>query len=153
MRRLQKLINVSRYLETFSVPGYDEIKPARVVDGDNATSLLSKAGGQQLLVALPEGRAAGRNNDTFTENVSLAFFALAKINGPSRTQALADQAYGELLLLCQAAVEKLSSDLIGDKTDKGCPLLAGLNITDVAAIPVYSTFGGWSGWSVELTLE
>ena len=34
MKRLQKLITVSRYLLNFSVPGYQDIKPIRVVDGD-----------------------------------------------------------------------------------------------------------------------
>ena len=29
MKRLQKLINVSNYLETFSVPGYPNINPIR----------------------------------------------------------------------------------------------------------------------------
>ena len=153
MKRLQKLITVSRYLLNFSEPGYLDIKPIRVVDGDNATGYLSKAAGKQLLVALPEGRATGPNTDTFTESVSLAFFALSKINGPSKTQEVTDETYDELLQICQAAIDKLVEDLSGNPSGKGCPLLAGLNITEFSAIPIYSTFGGWSGWSAELTLE
>ena len=153
MKRLQKLINVSRYLRTFRVPSYQDIAPIRVVDGENATSCLSKAGGKQLLIALPEGQTFGPNTDTFSENVSLAFFALSKINGPAKTQELTDQTYDDLLQLCQASLEKLASDLLGGPADKGCPLLAGLSITEYNVTPIFSAFGGWSGWSVELTLE
>ena len=153
MKRLQKLINVSNYLETFSVPGYQGIKPIRVVDGENASGHLAKAAGQQLLVALPEVRSFGQNTDTFTESVGLAFFALAKINGPSRTQEVADRTYRELLGVCQAALGRIAEDLIGAPGSGACPLLAGLNITEAAVAPIYSAFGGWSGWSVELTLE
>ena len=39
MKRLQKLINVSNYLETFSIPGLQDIKPIRVVDGDNVVGI------------------------------------------------------------------------------------------------------------------
>ena len=54
MKRLQKLINVSKYLETFIVPGYQDITPIRVVDGDNATGSLSKVGGKQTNNIKPE---------------------------------------------------------------------------------------------------
>lgn len=152
MKRLQKLINVSNYVETFSVPGYPNINPIRVVDGDNASGYLSKAGGQQLLIALPEGRSFGQNTDTFSESIGVAFFALAKINGPSRTQELADRTYRELLDLGQAVLDRITEDLIG-KPGATCPLLAGLNITEASMVPIYSSFGGWSGWAIELTLE
>lgn len=152
MKRLQKLINVSNYLETFSVPGYPDIKPIRVVDGDNASGYLSKAAGQQLLIALPEGRSFGQNTDTFSESIGVAFFALSKINGPSRTQELADRTYRELLGLGQAVLDRITEDLIG-KPGATCPLLGGLNITEASMVPIYSSFGGWSGWAIELTLE
>lgn len=153
MKRLQKLINVSNYLETFSIPGFQDIKPIRVVDGDNASGYLSKAAGRQLLIALPEGRSYGQDTDTFRESVGLAFFALAKINGPSRTQEIADRTYRELLAVSQAVLDRISGDLIGAPGSGTCPLLAGLNITEVSMVPIFSAFGGWSGWSIELTLE
>ena len=113
MKRLQKLISVNSYLETFSVPGFQDIRPIRVVDGDNASGYLTKAGGKQLLAALPEGRSFGQNTDTFSESVELAFFALAKINGPSRTQEIADRTYHELLEICQAVLDRIAEDLTG----------------------------------------
>ena len=152
MKRLQKLINLSNYLATFSVPGHQDITPKRVVDGDNATHCLAKASGQQLLIALPEGSDSGQNTDSFRETVSLAFFALEKINGPARTQETADRTYNGLLVLCQDVLDKLSNDIIG-APQCSCPILAGMNITEVDVTPIYSSFGGWSGWSVELLLE
>ena len=124
-----------------------------MVDGDNATGSLSKVGGKQLLIALPEGRDSGTNTDTFKESVSLAFFAIEKINGPSRTQESADRSYQQLLHLCQTAIGRLADDLVSVPAGGGCPLLAGLNITEASMTPIYSAFGGWSGWAVELTLE
>ena len=43
-------------------------------------------------------------------------------------------------------------DVIG-KPGATCPLLGGLNITEASMVPIYSSFGGWSGWAIELTLE
>lgn len=152
MKRLQKLRRVNEYLRTFRLEDYTSIVPVRVVDQENATSQLSKSGGDQLLVALPEARDWGQDSDTFSESVSTAFFVLAKINGPARTPALADSTYGRLLEISQAILDKLDEDLTGGDTGAPCPLLAGLSLTDVNIVPEYSVFGGWSGWSIEIAL-
>ena len=152
MKRLAKLRKVTEYLSVFRIPEWPDINPVQVVDGENATSQLSKATGDQVLVALPEARDYGQNTDTFTESVSTAFFVLAKINGPSRTVKLADETYLRLLEVSQAILDKLDEDLTGGQTGMPCPLLAGLSLTDVNIIPEYSVFGGWSGWSLEITL-
>ena len=152
MKRLAKLRKVTEYLSAFRIPGWPDITPVRVVDGENAASQLSKATGDQVLVALPEARDYGQNTDTFTESVSTAFFVLAKINGASRTVKLADETYLRLLEVSQAILDKLDEDLTGGETGMPCPQLAGLSLTDVNVVPEYSVFGGWSGWSLEITL-
>ena len=76
-------------------------------------------------------------------------FAIAKINGPARTPELARATYARLLTLAQAAVAKLSDDM----TAGGCRMLAGISLTGLNVVPEYSIFGGWSGYSIELTLE
>lgn len=153
MKRLQKLTRLAEYLYSFRVPGYPDIRPIQVVDQENATSQLhAGAGGDQLLIALPEARDWGQNTDAFTESVSTAFFVLAKINGPGRTPTLADTTYRRLLTISQAILDKLDEDLTGGDTGAPCPLLAGLALTDVNIVPEYSVFGGWSGWSIEITL-
>ena len=153
MKRLSKLRKLTEYLSAFRLEDWPGIVPVRVVDNENATSQLSKAYGDQLLVALPEARDAGNTTDSFRESVSAAFFALAKINGPARTVKLADETYLRLLEVSQAILDRLEEDLTGGETGMPCPLLAGLSLTDVNVVPEYSIFGGWSGWSVEITLD
>lgn len=148
MKRLSKLRNLTKYLTAFRLADWPDITPLRVVDGENATGQLSKASGDQILVALPEARDNGRDTDTFDETVSTAFFVLAKVNGPARTQESADAAYLRLLEIAQAILDRLEFDL----TERPCQLLAGLSLTDVNVVPEYSVFGGWSGWSIEITL-
>lgn len=153
MKRLSKLRKVTEYLSTFRIPEWPDITPVRVVDGENASSQLAKAVGDQVLAAVPEARDYGRDTDGFSESVSTAFFVLAKINGPARTVKLADETYLRLLEVSQAILDKLEEDLSGGQTGMPCPLLAGLSLTDVNIIPEYSVFGGWSGWSIEITLD
>lgn len=153
MKRLSKLIRLTNYLAGFRLPDYPDIVPVRVVDQENATSQLgSDAAGDQLLIAVPEDREYGQNTDSFSDTLSTAFFVLAKINGPAWTQALADETYSRLLEVSQAILEKLDEDLTGGDIGRPCPLLAGLTLTDVNIVPEYSVFGGWSGWSIEITL-
>ena len=154
MKRLSKLKKLADYLSTFRVPGYSDIVPVRVVDQENATSQLgSDAYGDQVLIAVPEAREYGRDTDSFSEILSTAFFVLANINGPAWTPALADETYSRLLEVSQAILDKFDADLTGGETGMPCPLLAGLSLTDVNIVPEYSVFGGWSGWSIEITLN
>ena len=153
MKRLLKLKRLTDYLSGFCLPDYPDIVPVRVVDQENATSQLgSDAAGDQLLIAVPEAREYGQNTDSFSETLSTAFFVLANINGPAWTQALADETYNRLLEVSQAILAKLNEDLTGGDIGRPCPLLAGLTLTDVNIVPEYSVFGGWSGWSIEITL-
>lgn len=153
MKRLSKLKRLNEYLVGFRIPGYPNIVPVRVVDQENATGqLASDASGDQVLIAIPEAQDYGRNTDSFSETLSTAFFVLANINGPARTQELADETYLRLLDVSQAILDKLDADLTGGEIGDPCPYLAGLTLTDLNIMPVYSVFGGWSGWSIEITL-
>ena len=153
MKRLLKLKRLTDYLAGFRLSDYPDIVPISVVDQENATGQLgSDVSGDQLLIALPEAREYGQNTDSFSENLSTAFFVLAKIVGPAWTQELADATYLRLLDISQAILDKLDADLTGGDTGMPCPLLAGLTLTDLNIVPEYSVFGGWSGWSIEITL-
>lgn len=149
MKRLQKLKKLTEYLVGFRLQDYPDIKPIRVVDQENATGQLTKASGDQVLTAMPEAQDYGRDTDSFSESVSTAIFVLAKINGPARTPELADATYLRLLEIAQAILDKLDEDL----SSGTCPLLRGFTLTDLNVIPEYSMFGGWSGWSIEITLS
>lgn len=148
MKRLSKLRKLTEYLVGFRLRDYPDIKPIRVVDQENATGQLTKASGDQVLTAMPEAQDYGRDTDSFSESVSTAIFVLAKINGPARTPELADATYLRLLEIAQAILDKLDEDL----SCGTCPLLNSFTLTDLNVVPEYSMFGGWSGWSIEITL-
>lgn len=153
MKRLQKLAMVTEYLYQFRVPSSPDIIPIMTVNQENATSQLARTAGEQLLIALPEGRCNARDTDSFDETVSFALFALAKVNGPARTNESAQLAYGRLLNILEACLMRVALDTTGGETGAPCPLLAGLEITTVDVVPEYSVFGGWSGYYMEIVLE
>lgn len=149
MKRLLKLVNLNKYLYGFHLSEGTETNIMRVVDQENATAALSRAAGDQLLIAIPEVDEHGRSSDSFSSTLSAAFFVLAKVNGPTRTHDLADAAYDRLLGIVQQLLAKIDNDL----TSGCCSLLSGLALTDIHVVPLYSIFGGWSGWSIEMTFE
>jgi len=150
---LRKLKQITEYLTAFRLEDWPDIVPIRVVDGANATRQLTKAAGDQVLAALPEASEHGGDTDTFTESVSMAFFVLANIDGSGWTPALADTTYLRLLEIATDIIEKLETDITGGDGSTPCPLLSGLSLTDVQIFPEYSVFGGWSGWSLSITLD
>lgn len=149
MKRLARLKDVNDYLKNLHPPAGTEADIVHVVDQENAAAALSRASGDQILVAVPESVEHGEYTDSFTFSISAAFFTLARINGPSRTREAADEAYSRLLSLAQAMISAIESDL----TSGGCRLMSGLILSEVRTVPQYSIFGGWSGWSVELTFR
>lgn len=146
MKRLQKLANATEYFYDFSLP---DVVCSVVVDQENAVSTLATATGDRLLISLPEESESGRTTDDWSSRISVAMFAIARINGPARTPQKARDTYSRLLGIAQAAVSKLSDDITGG----GCGAVSGLILTGVNVVPEYSVFGGWSGYSIELSLD
>ena len=153
MKRLLRLARVTEYLHRFRVPSCPDIVPILTVNQENATSQLARAAGDQLLIALPEGRSNGPDSDTFDETVSFAIFALSKVNGPTRTPESAQVAYGRLLGLLDACLDQIVVDLTGGPAGLPCTPLMGLELTTADVVPEYSVFGGWSGYYMEIVLE
>lgn len=149
MKRLTRLKNLNDYLRSLRLPDGSGTGVVYVVDQENAAAALARASGDQLLIAVPEESEHGRDSDGFSSTLSAAFFAVAKVNGAARTQESAVAAYDRLLGLVQALLLMIERDL----TSGGCTLMSGIRLTDVQVVPQYSIFGGWSGWSVELTFE
>lgn len=153
MKRLQRLARVTDYVYRFRIHTCPDVTPIITVNQENATSQLARSSGDQLLFALPEGRCMGTDSDRFDESVSLGIFALSKINGPARTNESAQVAYGRLLGILDACLDRITEDLTGGETGGPCPMLAGLDLTTVDVVPQYSVFGGWSGYYAEIVLE
>ena len=77
MKRLQRLVQATEYFNEFRLEG---ATCSIVVDQDNAISVLANASGDQLLISLPEESESGRTTDDWSGRLSVAMFAIAKIN-------------------------------------------------------------------------
>lgn len=148
MKRFSKLIRLNRYLKDFSLPENYGIVPIRAVETGDATTRLAKASGYQVVIARPECVQEG-DTDGARDFISTAFFVLYKVNGAARTQEKEDECYDTCLEIAEAVVGILSQDI----TCGDCQLIGSLDISSVNIVPVYSVFGGWSGYSLEIQFE
>ena len=145
MKRFQRLISLTEYIEGFSLPG---ISPIVTTAQSDATSKLQHLSGVQVLAARPECRQQG-DSDSYSSVLSTAFFVVAKWLGPAGTPERERKQYGELLDIASQIVEQVAAD----STSGTCGLLSGMSLAAVEIVPEASIFGGWLGYSVELTFE
>lgn len=147
MKRLERLIKLTQYLSGFRLPG-SEIIPLRVVNHDHATSRLAHQSGMQILIARPEVKHSG-NSDSYTESFTTALFVLEKDLGPARTDQREDEQYLRLVELASDVLTQLERDA-GDTSN---PYLCSLTLDSVEVVPETSIFGGWSGYSIEVSFH
>lgn len=145
MKRFQRLISLTEYIEGFSLPGISPIVTTAQAD---ATSKLQHLSGVQVLAARPECRQQG-DSDSYSSVLSTAFFVVAKGLGSANTPERERKQYGELLDIASQIVERVAAD----STAGTCGLLSGMSLASVEIVPEASIFGGWLGYSVELTFE
>lgn len=142
---MHKLRRVNNYVRDFQVDG---IRPIVVTRQGDATTKIARLTGDQLLVARPELSGDG-TVDCLKPRVTLAFFAIAKIEGPSLTEQLENDTYDRLEVLIDKVLTRFADDI----TMSGCPLLNGMDLVSVDVVPESGIFGGWSGYSIEISLE
>ena len=142
MKRFQRLISLTKYIEGFSLPG---ISPIVTTAQSDATSKLQHLSGVQVLAARPECRQQG-DSDSYSSVLSTAFFVVAKGLGPPERER---KQYDELLDIASQIVERVAAD----STSPTCGLLSGMSLAAVEIVPEASIFGGWLGYSVELSFE
>lgn len=147
MRRLERLRRVNEYLSGFRIPD-SGIVPLVAVSQADATGRLTGMSGDQLLIARPELHQGG-DSDRCRDSISLAFFVLAKEYGPATTPESEDGMFRRLLDLADRVLSRVAED----SSSSVCGLLSGLSLTSADVVPEYSLFGGWSGWSIDVTLE
>ena len=145
MKRFQRLISLTEYIEGFSLPGISPIVTTAQAD---ATSKLQHISGVQVLAARPECRQQG-DSDSYSSVLSTAFFVVAKGLGSANTPERERKQYGELLDIASQIVERVAAD----STAGTCGLLSGMSLASVEIVPEASIFSGWLGYSVELTFE
>ena len=147
MKRLQKLTNLINYFSAFRAPGLD-VAPIRVVDQAHATNRLSRKSGVQILIARPELQQDG-NSDSYTLTYSTCIFVLEKSLGVTNTDEREDD---QFLKLTDIASEILTV-IENDTTSCRVPEMCGLSLESVNIIPEASIFGGWNGYSIELSFR
>lgn len=145
MNAIEKLIKVNRYLRDFTVEG---IKAVVVTRQNDAVTKLARTSGDQIVAARPELSASG-DTDNLSGSITLAFFALAKIDGPGLTERLEEDTYERLAGICDSILSKFTDDISGS----ACPALCGMDIVSIDVVPEAGVFGGWSGYSIEISLE
>ena len=106
MKRFQRLISLTEYIEGFSLPGISPIVTTAQAD---ATSKLQHLSGVQVLAARPECRQQG-DSDSYSSVLSTAFFVVAKGLGPAGTPERERKQYGELLDIASQIVERVAAD-------------------------------------------
>ncbi len=153
MNRLRKLLKLTDYLSKFRMTVRDdrdtvEIDPLMTTAQVDATSKLAHRSGVQVLFARPEENQTG-NSDYHRDYIGTAIFVLEKGLGLDKTMDLENVQYRKLLLIADAILGKIADDTSGND----CNLVSGLSLSSVQITPEASLFGGWSGWSIELSFE
>lgn len=145
MSAIKRLIRVNNYLRDFAAAGR---KAVIVTRQNDAVTKLARKSGDQIVVARPEMSSSG-DVDSLDSNITLAFFALAKIDGPALTEQLEEETYSRLAELCGCILSKFMDDITGGE----CPALCGFDLSSVDIVPESGIFGGWCGYSIEIVLE
>ncbi len=147
MKRFQRLISLTEYIEGFTLPELG-IRPIVTTAQADATSKLQHFSGVQVLAARPECRQQG-DTDSYSSVISTAFFVVAKGLGAANTPERERKQFRELLDIASQIVERVA----GDSTSGSCGLLSGMSLASVEIVPEASIFGGWLGYSVELSFD
>lgn len=147
MKRLQKLTDLTNYLTALRVPGVEN-PPIRVVDQSQATNRLSFCKGVRVLIARPEIQQNG-NEDTYDTTYSTCIFVLEKNLGAGSTEERDDE---QFLRLSKIACELLTQ-IERDAGNWNIPEMRDISLESMSLIPESSIFGGWNGYSIELTFK
>ena len=102
----------------------------------------------QVLVARPEVHQRG-DSDTFREELGTVIFVLEKGLGLDKTEESENEQYSRLLEIADLILAYIAEET----SSQNCRLVTGLALASVDVVPEASVFGGWSGYSIELSFE
>lgn len=147
MKRFQRLARLSEYINNFKTPE-SGLKALVSTAASDATSMMTHSSDFQVVVARPEERQDG-GIDNFTSSISTAFFIVCPKLGAVSTPEREAAQYSRALEIADEIVGKISDDISAGN----CNLLSGLSISSVDIVPEASIFGGWMGYSVEISFD
>lgn len=147
MRRFEKLTNLSLYLAQFRPKCFDG-KPILVVNQGKATSRLVNRKGVQVVIARPEEHQTG-DSDGYVSDLQTAIFVLEKDLSSDRTDETENEQYVRLLDIAVGIMTEIEADAAASCNE----YLRGLTLASAGIVPEASIFGGWSGYSIEISFE
>ena len=145
---LRKLRNLNGYLRDLRLPGRQDVAFSYVTSQADATSRLDKASGFQVLVARPDC-TVNMVDDGLRKSFDTAVFVLEKDLGNGKTDKAEALQYDRAEMI----MDEILGRLIGDLGSDTCHALAGLSLVNVVISPEIFIFGGWNGYSMQLTFE
>lgn len=148
MRILQKLRNLNGYLRDLRLPWMQDVTFSYVTSQADATTRLDKASGFQVLVARPDC-TINNVDDGFRKSFDTAVFVLEKDLGNGKTDKAEALQYDR----AEGILDEILGKLFGDLDSDTCNALAGLSLVSVVISPEIFIFGGWNGYSAQLTFE
>lgn len=142
MKPIEKLSKVSAFLRNLNVSAVNAIFTTGQAD---ATKSLSTAVGSQIVTSRPE-----LHHSSGTSTIEAVIFVLDKDLGNGKTPAAEDEQYSDLLNMVDGIIYRINNAI----ESPGCnSSLLGLQLTDYSIVPETSLFGGWIGWSIDITFE
>lgn len=154
MKKISKLTRLGNYLAAFAIRIPEDegcpmsLKSIMTTAQADATSKLAHRSDVQILCARPEYRRYG-DTDTFRESLNTVIFVLEKCLAQDKTEDAENEQYDRLATIADAVLDKIN----GDATAGNCSALSGLDIVSVDIVPESSIFGGWCGYSIEISFE
>ena len=146
-RSSRNLRRLDAFLRDFRAPGAQSTLYA--TNNADATSRLDKLDGCRVVIARPEMRSVPIDEDNSTDNLDTAIFVLEKHLGNGWTEEGENAQYSRLLAVAGDIIDRLGEEMASGR----CESLAGMRLTSVSMTPELMLFGGWCGWSIDISIS
>lgn len=154
MSRMSRIIRLDKYLAALTLQmeyqdgEFRQYRAVMTTAQADATSKLSRLSGPQIIAARSECKQSG-DADGYSSILSTVVFVLDKGLGTGKTEERENEQYLKLAGLADAALARIADDA----TSGLCNLLSGLELDSVDITPESSIFGGWCGYSIEISFR
>ncbi len=123
------------------------ITPILAINSNQASTRLHGQTGTQVLIARPETHQSG-NSDGYSEDITFAIFVIEPMMTSGRTDDLEEVQSDRLLALASEILTRIETD-----TTTAPSLILGMSLSQITVDPETEIFGGWSGWSIEVSID
>lgn len=150
LRNLRKLTD---YLHALA--GAPGMPPVHVVADESQGTLALNSPARitpQIVIALPNATLSG-NSDSMTGPLGFILFALDKEQAQAATADSRKSSYDRTAELLGSVLRKILDDISGGADGDRCPLLGGMDASEITVLPEAGIFGGWNGWSATITIR